>query len=486
MDTNPIIFSLGAVDPEMLTISRLLTAAGVPWRWAREPAAVRPGDRVVTGHGDAATVTETSGPRVAVALDRDAGTDHPGAWWDVAELTRLDGSPCGAPCVRNPGAAYAVCDDRQGAAARVWVECRPAGLSRAELEARGDVVIDHHDTRHDPMANAPPESAVDASSLGQVFAFAVATALELEPREDIRRGSTWAARLADVMAAGYAERPCPFCEKWFDLSSPDGGPTVDCEGHRPGRRLVMRSDLRIAGALDHALHAALGGLVPGVDRDDALRAAAEMAADRELAAMKGTAPEAGSPEAYIAQVSAAESVLRGARKLTLGGLEVCDLLDHVGKIPALPVAASHACRAYVVEAPARPGTLTTCAIGGATTPAAVRVFAEIAREAFAAARTPELEALADLGAARGGVYAFPERGMAGVYLPARSLVSFLRDPMEIGFADILVGDSAFARCLHLACEHPTASGDAAAEIRALRETARAAVNRGYSMGRVHG
>lgn len=451
MDTNHVVFILGAVDPEMFTISRLLTAAGVPWRWAREPAAVHPGDRVVTGHGDAATVTETSGPRVSVALDRDAGTDHPGAWWDVAELSRPDGSPCGAPCVRAPGAAYACCDDRQGGATRVWVECRPAGMSRPALEARGDVVIDHHDVRCDPMASAPPERAVEASSIGQLYALACAHC------------DQWARTLVDVMEG--AERP-----SW-------------------GRGL--RADLRIAGALDHALHAALGGLVPGVDRDAALRAAAEMAADRELSALKGTAPEAGSPEAYLAQVAAAEAVLRAAPKLTLGEQEVCDLLSHAGKIPSLPVAAAHAGLAYVVEAPARPGVPTTCTIGGATTPAAVMVFAEVGREAFKNAvavypKLAELREVAEKGAARGGVYAFPERGMAGVYLPAWSLTDFLRDPMEVAFADILVGDNAFGRCLHLACEHPTASSDAAAEIRALRETARAAVSRGYSMGRVHG
>lgn len=461
-----VTFVLGAIDPEMLTISRTLTAAGVPWRWAREPAALRSGDRVVTGHGDDATVTDVNGSRVAVTLDRDAdtGTDHPGAWWDVSELTRPDGSPCGSPCVRAPGAAYACCDDRQGAAIRVWVECRPAGMSRAELEARGDVVIDHHDARCDPMASAPPEHAVEASSIGQVFRLARYVAC----------GQDGAYRTEDEAA--------PLVRLFRLMSDPDA--------HRTGH--AMRSDLRVAGAIDHALHAALGGLVPGVDRDAALRAAAEMAADRELAALKAAPPEAETPEAFLAQVEAAQAILRAAPKLTLGGLEVCDLLSHEGKIPALPVAAAHAGLAYVVEAPARPGVPTTCTIGGATTPAAVRVFAEVAREAFAntlRANYPALAGIAehaDKGAARGGVYAFPERGMGGVYLPAWALVMHLRDPMEVAFADMLAGESAFAHCLHLACEHATASADATAEIRALRETARAAVNRGWQMGRVHG
>jgi hypothetical protein len=94
------IFVLGAIDPEMLTISRVLTAAGLPWRWARLP-----------------------------------GTD-------------------GATPIRQPGAAYQ-CEDvaaAGGGVARVWVECRPAGTDRAALEARGDVVIDHHDTAQDPGA----------------------------------------------------------------------------------------------------------------------------------------------------------------------------------------------------------------------------------------------------------------------------------------------------------------------------------------------
>lgn len=447
MNTHSFCFMLGAIDPEMITTSRCLTAAGVEWEWAAPPGAAEKYNDIT---------------RRAIDAQNSGAPEE--EWAPLfAEALRLRSTP-----IRQPAEAYA-CEDRLSAQSGhtrtfVWVECRPAGISRAALEARGDVVIDHHDLCHDPEASAPPKDAVEASSIGQVFRLARYVAC----------GQDGAYRTEDEAA--------PLVRLFRLMSDPDA--------HRTGH--AMRSDLRVAGAIDHALHAALGGLVPGVDRDAALRAAAEMAADRELAALKAAPPEAETPEAFLAQVEAAQAILRAAPKLTLGGLEVCDLLLHEGKIPALPVAAAHAGLAYVVEAPARPGVPTTCTIGGATTPAAVRVFANVAREAFAntlRANYPALAGIAehaDKGAARGGVYAFPERGMGGVYLPAWALTTHLRDPMEVAFADMLAGDSAFAHCLHLACEHATASADATAEIRALRETARAAVNRGWQMGRVHG
>jgi len=466
MTMNSFCFVLGAIDPEMFTIARCLTAAGCEWEWAAPPGTAE----------KCAALTQR-------AIDAQ-NCGAPESEWAAlsAEAKRLRSTP-----IRQPAAAYA-CEDRRSAQSGhtrtfVWVECRPAGVSRAALEARGDDVIDHHDLRHDPEASAPPEHAAQASSIGQVFRHARGVAC----------GQDGAYRTEDEAA--------PLVRLFRLMSDPDA--------HRTGH--AMRSDLRIAAALDHCLFAALGGLVPGVDRDAALRAAAEMAADHELAALKGVEPEAETPEAFIALIEAAQAILRDAPKLRLGGLEVCDLLSHSGKIHALPVAAAHAMLAYVVEAPARPGVPTTCTIGGATTPAAVRVFAEVAREAFEAllasarsdaaldavrleshesglafGRVRELESIASQGAARGGVYSMPERGIAGAYLAAAVLAPRLRCPMERAFADMLAGDSAFAHCLHLACEHATASADATAEIRALRETARAAVNRGWQMGRVHG
>jgi hypothetical protein len=49
-----------------------------------------------------------------------------------------------------------------------------------------------------------------------------------------------------------------------------------------------------------------------------------------------------------------------------------------------------------------------------------------------------MESCASQGAAQGGVYAFPARGMAGAYLPAADLAGWLRSPTERAFADALV------------------------------------------------
>jgi hypothetical protein len=331
------IFVLGAIDPEMLTISRVLTAAGLPWRWARLP-----------------------------------GTD-------------------GATPIRQPGAAYQ-CENvaaAGGGVARVWVECRPAGTDRAALEARGDVVIDHHDVRVDPMATAAPARAVEASSIGQLW--------ELASRRPGLSG------LRDAMAGPRRIDPCPACQGYAPAE-----PCEVCQGTGTQECPALHPDLRIEGAIDHCLFAALGGLVPGVGAFDALYARAAIATDRELAALKGTPPEAPSMTAYLDAVEAAARTLRAAPRLTLGGVEVCDLLDHVLPIPSLPVAAAYAVLAYVTEVPARPGVPTTCSIGGAASPEAVEAFAEIGRAAFAGALVRarrdaerQAEALAETGGAIG-------------------------------------------------------------------------------------
>jgi hypothetical protein len=409
-------FVLGAIDPEMHVIARCLAAAGVEWEWAASPAALARLDDLVTRATDAQNCGEMEY-----------------AWAPLfAEAEAIRGTP-----IRSPAEAYA-CADRVSAGGGVhtvfvWVECRPAGASRAALEARGDVVIDHHDVRSDPMASASPADAVEASSIGQLFAWARqrscivclgsgdSGAEGMGHSEDGCYECRGAAR-RDPLVAAMRELPA-----WGD---------ADVDAAYLERHPALRPDLRIAGALDHCLYAALGGLVPGVGRDAALRAAAEQAADVEFAAKAGRPVAAASPEAFIAQVESAVKALRAAPRIAIGGMEVADLLDRRSPVTALPVAAAYAGLAYVVEAPARPGVPTTCSIGGATTPAAVRVFAEVAREAFAHAvqsNYPSLDGLAEhaeKGAARGGVYAFPERGMAGVYLPAWALAEFLRDPME--------------------------------------------------------
>lgn len=379
-----VIFVLGSIDPEMLTIMRALHAAGVPWRWASTPA------------GRAAAAEKKS--------------PQPG-----------DGT---RPVVA-PAAAYAA-DDVAAleGATRVWVECRPAGMTRAAVEARGDVVVDHHDAAQDPAASCPPERAVEASSVGQLGLLA------------------WVAACGQRVGG---RRPGPEAERvWAALLR-------EVQAPPRGEGFKLSPAMRVAGALDHALGAALGGLVPGVDPDDCLRAAAVMAADRELAELKGTPPEAETPEAYLAQVAAAQEILRAAPRIALGYQRVCDLLGHAGKIPALPVAAAHARLAYVIEVPGRPGVPATCSIGGAATPEAVEEFATFARGVFEAQRAfaarrrdaaavAAMDACANQGAAKGGVYAFPQRGMAGVYLPAATFgpslrYCALRAAMERALAD---------------------------------------------------
>ena len=406
------LFVLGAIDPEMFIISRELDAARVPWTWAytSAPAGVR--------------------------------GEYP---------------------IRAPADAYRACDLRSELRSElrieppsiiVWVECRPDGQSRSDLERRGDAVIDHHDPRK------AYRDSYEESSVAQVLATARYYAC----------GQDGGHLRPDGVAA--LER------LMIRMTAPDAQHTG----------LSLRADLRVAGAVDHCLVAAMSGRAIGVDRDDALQSCAAMACDTDLAKLKGTRPEADSREMYLAQIEAAQAILRAAPKITLGDMEVCDLLSHEGKISALPVAAAHAGLAYVIETPARPGVPATCALGGATTPRAVRVFAELARDAFVSEipYAPALRSFAGMGEAHDGVYAFPERGFAGVYLPAEVFCESLRCEALQRLAELILGSGAFGLCLMLAAEHATAGADAVREMIDVRRAVRAAMRRAYEMGAVHG
>lgn len=402
---DAFLFVLGAIDPEMLTISRELDAAGVQWTWAHT----------------------------------------------------ADAPDAGSTPIRVPADAYRVCDTRieyDRPRVVVWVECRPAGMTRDALFERGDEVIDHHDPRK------VYQDSYEESSVAQVLTIARCYACGQDGGHRWPEETAALGRLMDRMTAPNA--------------------------HRTGH--ALRADLRVAGAVDHCLGAALSGRVEGVDSDDALRACAMMACDRDLARLKGTRPEADSPEEYLGQIEAAQAILRGASKITLGGVEVCDLLSHEGKIPALPVAAAHARLAYVIETPARPGVPATCALGGATTPRCVQVFAELARDAFTS-ELPFAPALAEhrnAGGARDGVYEFPERGFAGVYLPAEVFRESLRCEALRLLAELIRGGGAFGDCLMLAAEHATAGAGAVREMTDVRRAVRDAMRRAYEMGVTHG
>ena len=214
---------------------------------------------------------------------------------------------------------------------------------------------------------------------------------------------------------------------------------------------------------------------------------AELLEAARAAALRGYR-DAMACDTDLAQIEAAQAILRAAPRVTLGDMEVCDLLSYEGEIPALPVAAAHAGLAYVVETPSRPGVPATCVLGGATTPRAVRVFAELARDAFVSELpyAPTLAEHRSAGAARDGVYEPPEHGFAGVYLPAEVFRESLRCEALRLLAELILGSGAFGLCLMLAAEHATAGAGAVREMTDVRRAVRDAMRRAYEMGAVHG
>lgn len=270
---------------------------------------------------------------------------------------------CGGASVTTRTAYEADGRGMDGARA-VWIECRPAGCSRAQLEAIRDVVVDHHNPG-DKGYGRSEEEAFEASSVGQV------------------------AYLAGTMER---EASLTFAEaaKWSRL-----------------RGSLTTPDAVAIGAADHCLPAALagrcadpvaqysaegewlaGGVYTGgimVDPERALQNHAESWEDAELAALLGRSPVPAAT--VLAGIARDRAALASAPRFALGGLPVYDLTGLPGgTLQYAPAAASLERGAYLAINPSRTGVPPTVSIGGATTPACVEAFMAAARKAVAAHR----------------------------------------------------------------------------------------------------
>lgn len=275
--------------------------------------------------------------------------------------------------VGAPSEAYRVddvpLDDAvTGHTVRVWVECRPAGMSREALEARGDIVVDHHAPGDRGFGESRTTHLWSASSLGQVTAVMAAYVAH-------KRG------LVDVL-----ERLCD-------------------------------SSVIVRACVDHNLGETLSGGAVGVHPWSAILAMALDSRATLAHAYEPAPPEA--VEAYVTQVIAARAALRERGFVRLAaGVSFVDMTN-AGVVPQLPAAASLAGIAYIARAPQRPNTPDTVVVGGLAGPNAVRVFMAYARLA-ARKLPPEVLAKTPGG---DGVYGDPARGFAGTYAPAYELFS---------------------------------------------------------------
>lgn len=280
--------------------------------------------------------------------------------------------------VGAPSEAYRVDDVRlddavTGHTVRVWVECRPEGMSRRDLEARGDIVIDHHEPGDRGFGESRTTHLWSASSLGQVTAVMTAYASQ-------KRG------LVDAV-----ERLCD-------------------------------SSVIVRACVDHALGLTLSGAALGVHPWSAVLAMALDATDPDMARTTGRAPTARSVEEFIGQVVAARAAVEGAATYRFGeGAEFANRTQS-GPIPQLAVGASLAGRGYITTAPSRPGVPDAIVVGGLTTPQSVRAFMAVARVA-SLSLPPEVRAKTPKG---DGVYGDPARGFAGTYAPL-SILTAARD-----------------------------------------------------------
>lgn len=288
--------------------------------------------------------------------------------------------------VASPADAYRVDDfdveaDAASRVVRCWVECRPTGMSRADLEARGDIVIDHHAPGDRGFGESRPGMLWAASSLGQVTAVIVAA------RDAASFGSGYGPILARLADSQTIARAC----------------------------------------VDHNLGIALSGAAVGVHPWAAVLV---MALDKKLSALGPSTPvTADEVEAYIARVLAAREAVRAAHFIDFGrGVRFRDMTEV--QVAELPTAASLAGEAYIARAPSRPGVPDTLVVGGLARPEAVARFMALAR--LAALRLPG-EVLAKTPGGD-GVYGDPARGFAGTYASRADVVIVARLMPELGDA----------------------------------------------------
>lgn len=278
--TTKFLFVLGAADFEMRCIERALRAAGLDVEYA------------------------VSKPRVRV----------------------------------TPANAYAADPPSRVTTHRlVFIECRPRGMARADIEGLGDVVIDHHNPG-DAGFGRPETEAFEASSIGQLAAF-TQSLLQGLPRSE---GAEF--------------------EALFDALTTPTAIAVGCLDHNLPACLAHRTKANAGSALD---------------------VYAETFADEELASALGRKPIPAAE--VLAGIERDREAVRTTPCLTIGGRAVRDLtVLPTGTLQWAPAAAAMEGCAYLALAPSRPGVPPTVVIGGDTTPACVEAFMAAARRAVIA------------------------------------------------------------------------------------------------------
>jgi len=372
--TKDILVVLGAADPEMNAIEKLVRAAGL-----RVEYAMADGRRV-----------------------------HPGNAYRAANAARAREVwlvECDVP--REPPADSELYDSDEAALF-------------AERTFR---VLDHH-RPGDPGFGAGPDEFLHASSLGQVIA--VMADLDLLPGE-------WDSVGGDIgvpfeYLAGEDMEFSGGVPGWYVAGYDDL-----CDAPIATR---VPDDLVITAAADHCLHHAYAGRCPGVHREDVRDHRVQVLAARRPNVVCGQCNHAydcrgSEPGCVVCPQcgSAAHVVLHPARDvqrdldrallaiahsneaaIMIGGFSVTDFRgtdpdSHMAPWPPppeLPDAACYAGIAYLATPPVRPGgdQRRKVVLGGATTPELVESF------------------MRDWAPANGitGIYGDPARGFAGGYV----------------------------------------------------------------------
>jgi len=295
------IWALGAPDPEMEAIERILRAAD-----------------------EAVLYATADGRRV-----------HPGSAY------RADG------VIGADGAVYTPLPGGVDPHSIRWVECEIPGLPR-------DHVIDHH-RPGDTGYGRPPAEFLPASSIGQLIAelarlaFA-ASSYRILDWDHVSAGSHDGEYSAHVVSEQRREL-CTVPSEIEDGIHPgayvrvrDVGWLVGTytAGHECGGcwdYAIVPHDLVLAAAADHCLGAAYRGECPGVEPDDLMEWRAESRAKyqgRQVADV-------------LADIRYAQQELRTAKKLTIGGWTLHEVRDmrRDKPIPELPEAATRLGLGYI-------------------------------------------------------------------------------------------------------------------------------------------
>lgn len=254
----------------------------------------------------------------------------------------------------------------EGGGVRIWAEARPTGMTRADLEARGDFVADHH-FPGDRGFGLPAERAVEAATITQVLAHLRELGLEFEiPR-----------------------------------------------------------DLVVVAAIDHKLDAALAGLVPGITADEAVMNHAKWWEDEELATLLNR--KTIELEEVLAGIARDRATMIKCPRRAIGGghHEFVDLTGCPGGTLQWAPAASCLERlpALALQSDGHGAKVVTL---GFVAPEAAMAFKRAAKTLIdeAAAQKVEWALHARKGTQDGtGVYGDPARGMCGAYLPPEQVTN---------------------------------------------------------------